>query len=638
MGAEAQHPSEGVDARPFAGNLTCPLLGATADREYPDQAEVPCASLPDQIPAVLYVTAADEGFKPHYVSPQVEQLVGHPPERFCGDPSAWPDLLRPEDRDWIQKERRRCLQAGEPLNAEYRVITDGGAEKWVHDRATVIRDDQGVPLCIQGVVTEISARKRSERSLQESNALLERIFDTTHMLIAYMDTDFNFIRVNRAYAQADGHRADFFVGKNHFDLYPHEENEAIFNRVRETGEPYFVRDRAFEYPDSPERGTTYWDWSLQPVRDGNGEVEGLLLCLVDVTDRKRAQLRLAEQKELLETIVGNIPVMLVFYDADGAVEFVNRAFEELIGWSAAELEEVDVLAECIPRPDRRREVWELMIDPQAGWEDIEVRTRGGEVRQTCWASVEVPGNSYVSIGIDISERKEAEQSIRRYQHELQSLAFELSRAEQKERRRIAEALHDHIGQTLALSKLKLGTVGESLSEPEPAEALEQVRSLIQQAIDYTRSLMFEISPAILYEMGLTAALAKLAGRMEQEHAAAVRLRGRQQRPLPEALRVALFHCARELLVNAVEHADPALVEVTVRRSGDRLVVTVEDDGKGFDASEAGLHQHRDGGFGLFGIRERMGRLGGELRIDSEPGRGTRARLRVPLPKDDPEDA
>ena len=146
-------------------------------------------------------------------------------------------------------------------------------------------------------------RQRTEEALRDTNELLEKIFSTTHLLIAYMDTDFNFIRVNRAYAEADGREPEFFVGKNHFDLYPHEENEAIFRRVVETGESYTAYAKPFEYAEYPERGVTHWDWTLHPVKDASGRVEGLALCLVNVTERIRVEEELTKHRDHLEELV-----------------------------------------------------------------------------------------------------------------------------------------------------------------------------------------------------------------------------------------------------------------------------------------------------------------------------------------------
>jgi PAS domain S-box-containing protein len=144
---------------------------------------------------------------------------------------------------------------------------------------------------------EVFERKRTEEVLVETSEIVEKMFSTTHLCIAYMDTDFNFIRVNRAYAESDGRDEKFFMGKNHFDIYPNEENEAIFQRVVETGEPHVAYAKPFVYAEHPERGVTYWDWTLHPVKDSHGKIDGLLLCLVNVTERKHLEQEILGVKE-----------------------------------------------------------------------------------------------------------------------------------------------------------------------------------------------------------------------------------------------------------------------------------------------------------------------------------------------------
>jgi PAS domain-containing protein len=118
---------------------------------------------------------------------------------------------------------------------------------------------------LENAIRPMNLEERTGESVS-ANELLERVFSSIDLLIAYMDKEFNFIRVNKAYAEADERDPEFFVGKNHFALYPNEENEAIFKKVVETGEPVFLYGKPFAYAEHPERGTTYWDWSLQPVK------------------------------------------------------------------------------------------------------------------------------------------------------------------------------------------------------------------------------------------------------------------------------------------------------------------------------------------------------------------------------------
>ncbi len=138
---------------------------------------------------------------------------------------------------------------------------------------------------ITPLVGEAIHRFDIEDEVRQSSVLLENIFSNIHVLIAYMDPEFNFIRVNRLYAEADGREPEFYIGKNHFDLFPNKENEAVFRKVVTTGESYFVYAKPFEYAEYPERGVTYWDWSLQPVKGASGDVTGLVLSLINVTEK-----------------------------------------------------------------------------------------------------------------------------------------------------------------------------------------------------------------------------------------------------------------------------------------------------------------------------------------------------------------
>lgn len=188
------------------------------------------------------------------------------------------------------------------------------------------------------IAIDITERKQMEKELLTTNEVLEKIFSTTHLLIAYMDRGFNFIRVNRAYAAADGRDERFFIGKNHFDLYPHPENEAIFRRVVETGQPYTAIAKAFQYPEYPERGVTYWDWTLHPVKDETGKVEGLLLCLLDVTESKKMEVELSETKTFLEMTLSSLADAVFVVDPHTrTITTCNPAVENIFGYSQKEV-------------------------------------------------------------------------------------------------------------------------------------------------------------------------------------------------------------------------------------------------------------------------------------------------------------
>ncbi len=213
----------------------------------------------------------------------------------------WSDTGKPiEPEEWAAV--RAIKHKENILNEEIEIEGFDNTHKIILNSALPILDEKDN---LQGAIIvnqDITRRRLMEKALLRTNELLEKFFFNIHTLIAYMDRDFNFIRVNEAYARAGGHPPEFFLGKNHFDLYPNEENLAIFQHVVKTGEPYSVIEKPFEYAEFPERGVTYWDWSLQPVKTDLGEVEGLVLSLVDATERVKARLQLAKQNDELRQL------------------------------------------------------------------------------------------------------------------------------------------------------------------------------------------------------------------------------------------------------------------------------------------------------------------------------------------------
>jgi PAS domain S-box-containing protein len=236
------------------------------------------------------------------------------------------------------------------------------------------------------------------------------------------------------------------------------------------------------------------------------------------------------------------------------------------------------------------------------------------------------------IARDVTERKGMEEKIRNYQKELYTAATEMSalesRVEERERYLIAADLHDYVGQNLVVLQLKLGLLRRALLEPNILRHVEEIRDIIGKTIQYTRSLTVELNPPILVEIGFKPAVESLAEAFKKTHGLAITVKD-DGRPIQisNENRYLLFRCVREILMNVVKHAHADNVEVAMSRSGDRMYVTVADDGSGFDMSTV---DGKKSGFGLFTIRERMKRLGGYCEINSTPGSGTTVILAMPV--------
>ena len=240
---------------------------------------------------------------------------------------------------------------------------------------------------------------------------------------------------------------------------------------------------------------------------------------------------------------------------------------------------------------------------------------------------------YVNIyALDITERKCAEEKLLDYQEQLKSLASQLTLTEEHERHQIATELHASIGQSLVISKIMLDKLRSSAVSSELATKLKEVCDSLDQTIQESKTLTFDLSSPILYELGFEAAVsAWLTEQIEKKHGIATKFKKDKERKLlDDDVRVLLFRDVRELLINVVKHSQAKKVTVSVSRVGDRIRVCVEDDGVGFNVKEAAGTVGKTGGFGLFSIRERLDQIGGHLEIESEPGKGTKMTLMAPL--------
>jgi signal transduction histidine kinase len=208
-------------------------------------------------------------------------------------------------------------------------------------------------------------------------------------------------------------------------------------------------------------------------------------------------------------------------------------------------------------------------------------------------------------------------------------AFELTRAEESERQAIARDLHDDLGQLLSVAKLKLVKLRDGVLQADRDRVVEEVSDLIGRAESSVRSLAFQLSPAVLYELGLVPALQWLAEDVKKTYGLSVELSDDGQfKPLSQSSRAVVFRAIRELLINVVKHAGVSTAYVGTHRVDGHLEVEVSDDGNGFTPSQIAARAHS--GFGLTSVRERMSFIGGGAEISSMPGDGTQVRLTAPL--------
>jgi signal transduction histidine kinase len=232
---------------------------------------------------------------------------------------------------------------------------------------------------------------------------------------------------------------------------------------------------------------------------------------------------------------------------------------------------------------------------------------------------------------EIDERRQYETKLEKYQKRLRAVASEMLAVEERQRRQIAVDLHDQIGQSLSFCRMSLDSMLELDSIEDVREQVSRLSEILQQTLQDTRTLTFELCPPVLHELGIGAALEWLAEMMEERYGLLVDVEYESYTPYTGSPILTLaFRSIRELLINVVRHAQTNSAQVTIRQVDEQLQLQVSDRGAGFDTKHLDLEDERFDGFGLFSIQERVKNIGGSIKIDSVVGNGTTITLIIPL--------
>jgi len=377
-------------------------------------------------------------------------------------------------------------------------------------------------------------------------------------------------------------------------------------------------------------------WYLQ-VFFHAAELDRVLVYLIDITERKQAEESLRESETKFRTVFDGAADGMFVLDLESR-KFVisNAACSRMLGFTPEEFRNLSISDLHLPEdlPLVSEQIGMFMKGEAGLRKDVRFKRRDGS---TFFADlnpvlISLGGRRGILVAFrDITEHKQAEERVKAYQRRLRSLGAKLAVAEEQERRRIAAGLHDNVVQALVLAKMKLERLAARKSAARISQAILEIRGLVDQSVHDTRSLLFDLSPVALYELGFEPAVESLLERIQTAHRLATRFRtDNRPKPVTSDVRVVLFRGVREVLQNVVKHAQARSVGVSVGRDSETVLVEVQDDGVGFDAHKALSIHDAGGGFGLFDVRERLDYLGGSLTIQSEPGKGTTATLRVPL--------
>lgn len=489
------------------------------------------------------------------------------------------------------------------------------------------------------------ARDDVAAALERKSVLLDAVMDTTDVMLVYLDREFDFVWVNQAYADTCRMTPAEMVGKNHFALYPDAGNEAIFRRVRDTGEPVFFKDKAFEFPDQPERGTTYWDWSLSPHKDARGEIIGLVFSLRETTSYVRVERSARENAERLRLFIDNVPAGIAMFDRDMRYLAVSRRFLEDFRIAGADVvgrrhyevfpeiperwrayhrrglagEELDCEEDCFTRADGHLDWGRWKIRP---WHDAAGRIGG-----------------IVLFTEDITARKQVEEA-------LIASKVETERANEAKSRFLGSISHD-LRQPIFAISLYIDTLRNRLPPGDPLlsnlkDCVGGLAGMLSGLLDLSKLDAGMVAPAV-GDLDTDEVLAKVVA----AHAPLARIKGLQLRVRRFGMQahtdsVLFQRILHNLVANAIRYTRSGGVLVAHRRRGGRSWVEVWDTGIGIPADKTGeifeefrqldndeRNAEKGVGLGLAIVARTAALLGLAIRVESRLGRGSMFAVELP---------
>ena len=569
--------------------------------------------LVEQIPAVTYVQEPIDSDNPKaitYMSPQYEAMLGYPPEKEILDEEHWLRVLHPDDRERVLAEELRTDETGEPYRIEYRQIARDGRVVWVHDEATLIRDEEGNALYWLGVQYDITEQKRTEEELRQSEELFKVLAQEVVEGIILSENS-KIIDANRSVTEMFGYGLEELIGRDAIELTSPEYREMVRQRISDED------TRPYESMGLKRDGTTF-PIEIRPRHLPYSGRRIRVTSVIDLTERKQAEEALRQSEALYRTVVEQAEENIFLVDAKSRrVLDANDALLRSLGYTHDELKEMtlyDIVAHEQESVDLN--IGRIMVEGHRFLGERQYRRKDGSLADVEVNVSAVPYNGekvMCVVAHDVTERKRTERM--------------LEEIREAERNRLARELHDSTLQDIVYALQEI-QVMQVVSGDDLNPALEDTAEALKRSVEGLRGAIFELRLKETLDRSLISSLQNLVdlnrrmarGRYELELLVEDDFPAR----LPNKAGQELTRLVQEALTNVRRHAKANHVRVELGLDGGLAYVEISDDGCGFDSERATT------GMGRQSMRHRALELGGEFSVESAPGEGTRVRFSIPV--------
>ena len=481
--------------------------------------------------------------------------------------------------------------------------------------------------------------KRSlEDKVRESEELFRTIIETAHDNIWTLDQLGNFTFMNKQGEEIFGYKASEWRGENITQVvHPEDLLKAQERLLNISKVEFYSCELKIKAKDGQ---VLILSVNVAPLYKDD-KIIGTGWFGRDITEHRRAEKALHESEERYRTLVETMNEGLVVISENGLLTYVNDQVCQRSGYSRDELigRPVTGFLDESGKKILKEQMGKRIRGEHEAYEIPTIKKNGQKVFVLISPKPIFDENgqfkSSFAVLTDITKRKRAEEALRESEKQLRHLSSQLLTAQETERKRISRELHDELGQALAVLKLKVSFIEGGLLQDQRGirEECKNTLQYMDQVIENVRRLSRDLSPAILEDLGLRAALLRLINNIVENNNAKVTFEMEDiDHLLSQNAQIIIYRTLQEALTNVAKHAEAKNISVVIKKAKDRVSFRVEDDGKGFDVVKVARREPMEKGLGLATMEERARMLGGALDLWSQEGKGTRLTFDIPMEK------
>lgn len=562
-----------------------------------------------------------------YVSPNIKKVLGYSTKEYLLlEPY---ERVLPEDAARIKDSILQLIKGAQNVHYEYRFRKKNNEIIWLETTANAIIDTEQKPIGFTSNTLDITKRKTAQHQLEASEKKYRTLFNTANSAISLITFDGKIIEANEFALKLAGIQKKKMTDENAKSLFVDSKmRDKYFQRLEKYG---FWNN--LELPIINKQGQTVWLNLNSRVVELEDE-KYIFSIATDISDKKDFEVRTLHSEQQFRQLFENMPAAYAIHeiitnDEGNAVDYtflnVNHQFEVLTGLEADNIIGKTVLS-VLPQTEK---YWiENYGKVALLGEPMVFSNYSTELNKYYEVSAYQPEpGTFATIFMDVTDRELSQQKIQKYQNKLKELIYELFLTEEREKRQLAIDLHDHFSQLLALSKMKVSEFMKANPDASDNKHINDAKKYIDEALNKARSMTYNLSPPVLYELGLIEAMDWYINKIREEENIEIKFfKNIDTVNFKEQIQAIIYRIFTELMVNIIKHAKASSILVIIERVNNNFYLRVSDDGIGFDTEEIGNKES----FGLFSIKERVEQLSGIAHFISAKQKGTVVDISIPL--------